>query len=319
MQFATFSAEGRPGHVGLILSEERVLDLTASAPEDSAFRSMLDLVRTGKVGLDRARRQLDQVETDVAASPHVVALNHVRLQAPIPRPQKNVFCVGMNYRSHVEQNARARGIPADVGEVPLFFSKPTTAVIGPNEPILLDARLTQKLDWEVELGVVIGRGGSWIPESEALAHVFGFTLVNDISARDLQWRTSQMFIGKGLDTYCPIGPWVVERTAAVDGANFEVVCRVNGTEHQRDTTANLIFSIPRIIAELSKGLTLEPGDIIATGTPAGCGYQLTPPRFLAVGDVVECEAEGIGLLANPIAAWTPRREEWATRDGVRCG
>ena len=308
MQFATISIDGLSVHLGLVLPEARILDLTAAVPDDEAFASMLDLIRAGDRGLERARRQLERIDADRAeASRQVIGLDQVQLQAPIPRPQKNVFCVGMNYRSHVEQNARARGIRPEVGEVPLFFTKPTTAVIGPGEPILLDKRLTRKLDWEVELGVVIGRGGTWIAESEALDHVFGFTLINDVSARDLQWRTSQMFIGKGLDSYCPIGPWVVERSETVDGSGFELICRVNAEEHQRDSTANLIFPIPRIIAELSKGLTLEPGDIIATGTPGGCGYQLTPPQFLSVGDVVECEAEGIGRLANPVAPWSSHR------------
>ena len=288
MQFATISIDGLSVHLGLVLPEARILDLTAAVPDDEAFTSMLDLIRAGDRGLERARRQLERIDADRAEASHVIGLDQVQLQAPIPRPQKNVFCVGMNYRSHVEQNARARGIR-------------------PGEPILLDKRLTRKLDWEVELGVVIGRGGTWIAESEALDHVFGFTLINDVSARDLQWRTSQMFIGKGLDSYCPIGPWVVERSETVDGSGFELICRVNAEEHQRDSTANLIFPIPRIIAELSKGLTLEPGDIIATGTPGGCGYQLTPPQFLSVGDVVECEAEGIGRLANPVAPWSSHR------------
>jgi 2-keto-4-pentenoate hydratase/2-oxohepta-3-ene-1,7-dioic acid hydratase in catechol pathway len=306
MKFATIGDGDRSMHLGVVIAGDRILDLTAADPDNQAFASMLDLIHAGAEGLKGARRLLEVVQGDGAeSSHHVMALDRVQLHAPIPRPTRNVFCVGMNYESHVEQNARALGTRPEVGNVPLFFTKPTTAVIGPSEPILLDARLTKKLDWEVELGVVMARGGTWIDEREALDHVFGFTLVNDVSARDLQWRTSQMFIGKGLDSYCPIGPWIVERTATLDGGDFELVCRVNGVEHQRDSTANLIFSIPRIIAELSKGLTLLPGDIIATGTPGGCGYQLTPPQFLAVGDLVECEAEGVGRLANSVAAWTP--------------
>jgi 2-keto-4-pentenoate hydratase/2-oxohepta-3-ene-1,7-dioic acid hydratase in catechol pathway len=306
MRFATFRSASGPDHIGLVLTEGRILDLTAAMSEDDTFASMLSFIRGGTAALDQAGRQLERVESDGAgASRHVVPLRDVQLRAPIPRPHRNVFCVGMNYLSHIEANARALGARPEVGDTPLFFTKPPTAVVGPGEAIRLDERVTRKLDWEVELAAVLGRGGTWITEDEALDHVFGFTLLNDVSARDLQWRTSQMFIGKGLDTYCPLGPWIVDRAEAGDGTGFELVCRVNGIERQRDLTAGLIFPISRIISELSRGLTLEAGDIIATGTPGGCGYQLTPPRFLAVGDVVECSAEGIGTLANPVASWIP--------------
>ncbi|MEA2623088.1 MAG: hypothetical protein QOH61_1998, partial [Chloroflexota bacterium] len=136
-------------------------------------------------------------------------------------------------------------------------------------------------------------------------HVFGFTLINEVSARDVQWRTSQMFIGKGLDTYCPMGPWIVTRDEAGDGDDVDLTCSVNGEPRQHDSTSQLIFGLPRIVAELSKGLTLEPGDVISTGTPGGCGYQLVPPRFLAAGDTVECSAPGFGRLVNPVIAWPP--------------
>ena len=286
--------------MGAVLDGGRLLDLTAAAPDDPTFVSMAALIERGPAGLERIERLVQDALT--APARHVSSLDNVRLQAPIPRPVKNVFCVGLNYRSHVEQNARALGIRAEIGDVPVFFSKPPTAVIGPGEAIRLDDRLTRKLDYEVELGIVIGKGGTWIAEEDALDHVFGYTLINDVSARDLQWRTSQMFYGKGLDTFCPVGPWIAESGEAGDASDFEIVCRVNGEERQRESTANLIFSVPRIIAELSKGLTLEPGDLIATGTPGGCGYQLDPPRFLAAGDIVECSAEGLGRLRNPVAA-----------------
>jgi 2-keto-4-pentenoate hydratase/2-oxohepta-3-ene-1,7-dioic acid hydratase in catechol pathway len=306
MRFATFRGTSGPDHLGLVLTNGWILDLTAALPDDDTFASMLGFIQGGPAAQKEARQQLERVQSaDVDPTHFALPLADVELRAPIPRPHKNVFCVGMNYRSHVEANARALGVRAEVGDTPLFFSKPPTAVIGPGRPILLDERVTRELDWEVELAVVVGRGGTWIPEEEALDHVFGYTLLNDVSARDLQRRTSQMFIGKGLDSYCPIGPWIVDRDEGADGAGFELVCRVNGIEYQRDSTAFLIFPIARIIAELSRGLTLEAGDIIATGTPGGCGYQLTPPRFLAVGDLVECSAIGIGTLANPVASWTP--------------
>ena len=177
-------------------------------------------------------------------------------------------------------------------------------MIGPDDAIRNDSRVTEKLDYEVELAIVIGEGGTWIDESDALDHVFGYTLINDVSARDVQWRSSQMFIGKGLDTYCPIGPWIVERSDLGDASGLDIGCRVNGEDRQRDSTSSLVFGVARIVAELSRGLTLEPGDIIATGTPGGCGYQLIPPQFLADGDTVECWADQIGTLRNPVQAWS---------------
>jgi 2-keto-4-pentenoate hydratase/2-oxohepta-3-ene-1,7-dioic acid hydratase in catechol pathway len=306
MRLATFAGADGVERVGAILFGDRIVDLAAADPGQPAFRSMLELIRAGDSGMTRAatiaRRLAGPAGADIASGATVHALGSVRLRAPIPRPGKNVFCVGLNYRSHVEMNAVALGIDAEIPPVPLFFTKPPTAVVGTGDPVRLDARITNKLDYEVELGIVIGRGGTWIDEGQALDHVFGFTLVNEVSARDVQWRTSQMFIGKGLDTYCPMGPWIVTPDE-VDGDGVELTCLVNGEVRQRDSTSQLIFGLARIISELSKGLTLEAGDIIATGTPGGCGYQLSPPRFLAPGDVVECSAPGFGVLANPVIEW----------------
>jgi len=304
MRLATFRRNGGPARVALATADERVIDLAAADPLEPAFQSMLALIDAGQDGLAVARRAADRLEA-TGAGDGVLAIDEVTLLAPIPRPRRNVFCVGLNYPSHVEQNARALGLRPEVADVPLFFTKPTTAVIGTGEGIRLDTRLTTKLDYEVELAIVIGRGGIWIEPERALEHVFGFTIVNDVSARDLQWRTSQMFIGKGLDTFCPLGPWIVTPDETGKDPAFELGCRVNGEERQRDTTASMIFGVRQVIAELSKGITLEPGDIIATGTPGGCGYQLVPPRFLAVGDVVECWASGIGSLTNPVARSAP--------------
>jgi 2-keto-4-pentenoate hydratase/2-oxohepta-3-ene-1,7-dioic acid hydratase in catechol pathway len=318
MRLATFNRADEQDRLGAVLDDDSILDLTGTFPEEEAFTSMLAFLAGGDMARDRAARELERLTRQgLDSSTRIFPLSGVRLRAPIPRPRRNVFCVGMNYRSHVEDNARALGVRADVGEVPLFFSKPTTAVVGPGDPIVLDERLTRKLDYEVELAVVIGRGGTWIDEADALDHVFGYTIVNDVSARDIQWRTSQMFIGKGLDSYCPMGPWIVDAAAAGDPPSFELTCRVNGELRQADTSANLIFPVARIVAELSKGLTLEPGDVIATGTPGGCGYQLDPPRFLAVGDTVECRAEGIGSLVNRVTAWSRREAATPAMETVR--
>jgi 2-keto-4-pentenoate hydratase/2-oxohepta-3-ene-1,7-dioic acid hydratase in catechol pathway len=306
MRFATFRRAGGGDRVGVVLADDRILDLAAAAPDEPAYASMLDLIASGSAGRGRAEAEVERATgSDRDAADLILPLAGVRLRAPIPRPRRNVFCVGMNYRSHVEDNARARGVRVEVGDVPLFFSKPPTAVVGTGEPILLDERVTRMLDYEVELAIVIGRGGSWIDEGHALEHVFGYTIVNDVSARDLQWRTSQMFIGKALDSYCPMGPWIL--ASGEPGSElaplFDIACAVNGEQRQRDSTSAMIFSVARIVAELSKGLALEPGDVIATGTPGGCGYQLQPPRFLEVGDVVACTVDGLGSLVNPVAAW----------------
>jgi 2-keto-4-pentenoate hydratase/2-oxohepta-3-ene-1,7-dioic acid hydratase in catechol pathway len=191
--------------------------------------------------------------------------------------------VGLNFRSHVEQNAIALGQPIEIPDIPLFFSKPVTAVTGPDTPIKLDERLTSKLDWEVELTMVIGTGGTWIGEDEAKRHIFGYTIANDVSARDLQWRTSQFLYGKGQDTYCPLGPVIVTADEVPDLDDIEVELLVNGEVMQRESAGHMLFRPERVIAELSKGITLEPGDVITLGTPDGCGYQMVPPRFLKAG------------------------------------
>jgi 2-keto-4-pentenoate hydratase/2-oxohepta-3-ene-1,7-dioic acid hydratase in catechol pathway len=309
MRFATFVPRSAPagqssGHIGVVLDDDVVVDLTAATHGEPAFASMPAFLAAGEEGMERAR-EITAAATEAAGGASTrLPLAAVRCLAPIPRPSKNVFCVGLNYPSHVEANAAALGIRAEIGEVPLFFSKPPTAVIGPGDSIVHDSRVTAKLDYEVELAIVIGRGGTWIDEARALEHVFGYTLINDVSAREVQWRTSQMFIGKGLDTYCPMGPWIVDRSELGDASDVAVGCRVNGEDRQNDSTSSMIFGVARIVAELSRGLTLEPGDVIATGTPGGCGYQRVPPQFLEPGDVVECWAEGIGTLRNPVREWT---------------
>jgi 2-keto-4-pentenoate hydratase/2-oxohepta-3-ene-1,7-dioic acid hydratase in catechol pathway len=227
-------------------------------------------------------------------------LGSVRLAAPIPRPAKNVFCVGLNYRSHVEQNAIALGQPIEIPNIPLFFSKPVTAVIGPGDAVAYDPRLTNKLDFEVELAVVIAKQGTWIDPEDADEHIFGFTIVNDVSARDLQWRTSQFFYGKGLDSYCPMGPAIVTADEMPPLADVVLELRVNGELRQSESAGNMLFPPEVAIAELSKGITLEPGDVISLGTPGGCGYQTVPPRFLRPGDLVECRGGPIGALQNHV-------------------
>jgi 2-keto-4-pentenoate hydratase/2-oxohepta-3-ene-1,7-dioic acid hydratase in catechol pathway len=299
MRFVTFTRPAGDPRLGVHLSDAEILDLTGVSGGDPDFGSLLSLIDAGPDALARAR------EWAGAAQPggeNTCRTADVTLLAPIPRPRKNVFCVGMNYRSHIEQNAQALDVPVEIPDIPLFFSKPVTAVTGPGAPIVLDRRLTAKLDYEVELTMIIGRGGTWISEADAPAHIFGYTLANDVSARDLQLRTSQFFYGKGQDSYCPLGPAVVTADEVGDLSGVTVELLVDGEVRQRESAGNMLFSPAAVISWLSQGITLEPGDVITLGTPGGCGYQLIPPVFLTGGDVVECRATGIGSLVNPVTA-----------------
>ncbi|MDA8069606.1 MAG: fumarylacetoacetate hydrolase family protein [Actinomycetota bacterium] len=299
MRLATFTTPVGQQHVGALLSGGRLLDLTAAGDGAAEFYSMLALIDAGPPALATARNLVGQAEQG-ELDHHTCRIEDIQLLAPIPRPRKNVYCVGLNFRSHVAQNAEALGQPFEIPDVPLFFSKPVTAVVGPGATINCDRRLTHQLDYEVELAAVIGRGGTWIAAEEAAAHIFGYTLVNDISARDLQWRTSQFLYGKGLDTYCPMGPIVVTRDELPEVDDVILELYVNGEQRQSERAGNMLFPPEAAIAELSRGLTLEPGDVISLGTPGGCGYQLTPPDFLKDGDLVECRATAIGALINQV-------------------
>jgi 2-keto-4-pentenoate hydratase/2-oxohepta-3-ene-1,7-dioic acid hydratase in catechol pathway len=290
---------GEP-RLGVLLADERVLDVGEAArrarqrlPFDAG--DMLSLIASGRVGL-AALRKLARARA--AKGP---ALDSLRLLAPIPRPRKNVFCVGWNYLEHFEEGAKARPHVQDMPAHPAFFTKAPTAVNGPYDAIPLHAGVTEKLDWEVELGLVIGRGGCNIAEADAMKHVYGYCVVNDVSAREVQRQHGQQwFKGKSLDGTCPMGPWIVTADEVPDPQALRVSCRLNGAVKQDSNTRHMYFRIPRIIAELSAGLTLEPGDVISTGTPAGVGHARTPPEFMRAGDVLETEVEGIGVLRNRI-------------------
>jgi 2-keto-4-pentenoate hydratase/2-oxohepta-3-ene-1,7-dioic acid hydratase in catechol pathway len=215
-----------------------------------------------------------------------------------------VVAVGRNYKEHVEEAARSRRQEIPLPEHPVFFTKRASAVIGPEAPIPWDAKLTEGLDWEAELAVVFGRRGTNIPPAQVFDYVFGYTCANDISARDLQSKRhgGQWFKGKSLDGSCPLGPWIVTADELLNPHDLEIVCRVNGQVKQRSNTRMMIFDIPAMAAELSAGLTLEPGDVFLTGTPSGVGFARTPPEFLRPGDVVEVEIQGIGVLRNRVVA-----------------
>lgn len=229
-----------------------------------------------------------------------IALAEVEFLSPLPRPRKNVICLGLNYAAHVQESLSTKGLAVEAPEHPVVFTKAVTAVTGPYADIPLQTDVTQQFDWEVELGVIIGRGGRHIKEEDALSHVFGYTVINDLTARDLQQRHKQFFLGKSLDGSCPIGPWIVTADEIEDPQNLDVRCWVNNNLKQEGNTRQQLFSVARTVSLLSKIMTLEPGDIISTGTPEGVGFARQPPEFLAVGDVVECEISGIGRIRNRI-------------------
>lgn len=233
-----------------------------------------------------------------------VPLASATLHAPL-RPHKNVFCVGRNYIAHAEEGARARGEELKLPAVPTIFTKAPTAIADPEATLHLDGGVSQRYDWEAELAVVIGTRCKNVREADALDVVFGYTCLNDISARDLQNATTQWFMGKTLDDTCPLGPWVVTADEIADPQQLDVELRLNGTVKQHASTSSMIFPIRRIIAYLSQGTTLEPGDVIATGTPEGVGFARTPPEFMQDGDVVEVEVSKIGVLRNRVAIEAP--------------
>ena len=288
MKLVTYSTlpSGRP-RPGLLLDGKRIADIAES-------ESILAIVQSGPAGLEKVRA--------LSANPPstTLALADVKLHAPIPRPAKNVFCVGWNYLPHFEEGAQKLQDNRELPKHPVFFSKVPTTVNGPFDSVPFDASISTSMDWEVELGIVIGKGGKNIKEADAMQHIFGYTVVNDVSWRDLQRRHGgQWHKGKSLDGTCPMGPSLVTADS-LDPTNLRVTCRVNGVVKQDSYTRHMYFKIPRLIAELSAGMTLEAGDIISTGTPEGVGFARTPPEFMKPGDLLETEIEGIGVLRNPI-------------------
>jgi 2-keto-4-pentenoate hydratase/2-oxohepta-3-ene-1,7-dioic acid hydratase in catechol pathway len=295
MKLATFSPlpSGQP-RPGLVVDDQRVVDIPAALGAGEGTSTMLGIIRAGAPMLERLRA--------LAAKPpaNALALADVRLHAPIPRPAKNVFCVGWNYLPHFEEGAKKLQDDRKLPEWPVFFSKAPTAVTGPYDTIPFHSKVSNQLDWEVELGVVIGAGGIDITQEEAMRHVWGYTVINDLSWRDIQRRHGgQWHKGKSLDGSCPMGPWIVTADA-IDPTSLQVSCRVNGVTKQESNTKHMYFKVPRLIADLSAGTTLEPGDIISTGTPEGVGFARTPPEFMKPGDLCETEIEKIGVLRNPI-------------------
>jgi 2-keto-4-pentenoate hydratase/2-oxohepta-3-ene-1,7-dioic acid hydratase in catechol pathway len=224
-----------------------------------------------------------------------------RLKAPLGRTDRNLFLVGKNYHEHAKEfsgsgfDTSAQAVPS----APNIFTKPASTIVGPHDDILSHPEVTQQMDYEAELAVIIGKGGRGIRKEDAYSHIWGYTVVNDVTARDLQKLHSQWFLGKSLDTFCPMGPWIVSADA-IDPENTRVQCWVNGELRQDANTADLIFDIPTLIATISAGIELRPGDVIVTGTPVGVGIGFKPPKFLKAGDEVRISIEGIGTIENTV-------------------
>jgi 2-keto-4-pentenoate hydratase/2-oxohepta-3-ene-1,7-dioic acid hydratase in catechol pathway len=290
MRLVTFESEGRL-RVGALVGEE-IADVAAA--EGSLSGDMLALIAGGEAMLEKVRQ----------AAERAPRLRNARLKAPIPRPRKNVFCVGKNYHEHAKEFANS-GYDSTakeiVPEAPVIFSKPPTAVIGPGEPIPGHLDRTNSVDYEGELTIVIGRGGRGITKADALKHVFGYTIINDVTARTTQQLHRQWLLGKGLDGFCPMGPAIVTADEVPDPTTLTLRTWVNDELRQNASVADLIFDIPTLIETISASITLEPGDLIATGTPAGVGLGFSPPKFLKSGDRVRIEVSGIGVLENPVA------------------
>ena len=262
--------------------------------------SMLDFIDLGFPALAALKRVLDEQESRWPAGA-ALPLANVKLLAPIPRPRKNIFGIGLNYVEHVAESARSLDTAKDLPKQPVIFSKPPTSVIGPDDAIHHNAAITQQLDWEVELAVVMGRTARRVSKAEALRFVFGYSVIIDISARDNR-RAGQWIYSKGQDTYAPFGPCIVTADEIDDPYRLDLWLTVNGETKQRSNTRHMLFKIPTLIADISAAITLEPGDIIATGTPDGVGAGRNPQEWLWPGDVVEACVEGIGKIRHPVVA-----------------
>ncbi|MGF6347428.1 fumarylacetoacetate hydrolase family protein [Variovorax sp. W2I14] len=286
MRIATFTSEGHR-KVGLVSADGKTVTPLQLTPEqaDSGVLTLIEILARGG--------SLPE------ASGPAVDLREVVLDAPLPKPRRNLWCVGRNYHAHAKELSASvfKDNAAKTDEWPIVFTKVPECVVGPHDEVLVPADVSAQIDYEAELAVVIGKGGKNIARDAAMSHVFGYTVVNDVTARDVQMRHGQWDLGKSFDTFCPMGPWIVTADE-FDGTRTRVRCWVNGELRQDGPTENMIFDIPTLIETISRGITLYPGDVIATGTPAGVGMGMNPPRYLRAGDVVRVEIDRLGAIEN---------------------
>ena len=296
LTYKTNTADQRLG----ILQNDTIIDieLLGHKTNETFPKTMLELIDAGLEEVSRIADILAKANENVIASISV-PIAEVTLLAPIPRPRKNIIGIGLNYTEHVAESARTLDTSNELPQKPVIFSKPPTAVTATNTEVLLNPKLTQQLDWEVELAVIIGKKGKYISKENAMDYVFGYTVINDISARDCR-RAGQWIVSKGQDTFAPMGPYLVTRDEIENPHNLNLSLTVNGVEKQNSNSKFMLFNINALIEDLSTVFTLEPGDIIATGTPAGVGAGRNPQEWLWNGDVVEATVEGIGTLINTV-------------------
>jgi len=298
MKFLNYAYENAT-RLGMLCDETHVFDLTSAWGGDDAPRTLDALILLGDAGVARARALLEGL--DAAAIATLPRLDELKVLAPVSESGRNIFNVGRNYREHIIEGNLANGRPANAFPPAIeFFTKPRTALAAHGGPILRHAGLTKSLDYEVELAIVIGKKGHDIRAEDAMSHVFGYTILNDVTARDLQKLHGQWFKGKSLDTSCPLGPVVVHASAIADPNNLGLELDVDGELRQQDNTNSMIFDIATVIVQLSSGMTLLPGDVIATGTPKGVGFAMQPPKCLETGQVIRARVEGIGELVNTV-------------------
>jgi len=303
MRFITYEYAGQSALGLLAASGQHIIPLEAGERRylgDVKLPStMLALIEQGDSALERVQAIAVKSANDPDTS-LLLQLNQVRLLAPIPRPLKNIFCIGKNYAEHAMEFDQTANPDVAIPKYPVIFTKAPTTVIGPGAGIKSHSQITQALDYEVELAVIIGKRGSYIKPEEAMDYIFGYTILNDITARDLQKHHLQWFRGKSLDTSAPMGPYIAHKCLIPDPGNLTVSLTVNGETRQHASTADFIFTIPTLISTISAGITLEAGDIISTGTPAGVGAARKPPQFLRAGDVLELTISGLGTLSNTV-------------------
>lgn len=299
MKLVTYRINHTPSRLGfidekMIIDAEKLGNIKSSPLPDN----MLDFIDLGIDGINHAVRLINTATKEELLDCSIPLAN-ATLLAPIPKPRKNIFGIGLNYTEHVAESARTLDTSKDLPQEPVIFSKPTTAVTGPDTNIIHNQKLTKQLDYEVELAVIIGKGGKNITKETAMDHVYGYTIINDISARDCR-RAGQWIVSKGQDTFAPMGPVLVTRDEISDPQNLNLKLSVNGVEKQSSNTKFMLFNINDLVHDLSTVFTLDTGDIIATGTPSGVGAGRNPQEFMWPGDVVEATVEGIGTLRNTI-------------------
>lgn len=296
MKFISYIYDGYEGYGIITVDNKSVIPMNVLFEKinKKAPKNLLEYIKT------YSDSQISEIKDIISiVDDKSIPLNNLKITAPIPYPRRNIFCLGKNYTDHAKEIKKS--IPsgkADVPDCPIYFTKIADPCIGHMDKVIIPKDYTEKIDYEVELAIVIGKDGKDIPAEEAEDYIFGYTIGNDISARDIQTKHIQWFKGKSLDTFTPMGPWIVDKSEIRFPVELDIISKVNGEVRQSSNTKNLIFDIPYIISDLSKGLTLRAGDIIMTGTPAGVGMGFDPPRFLKPEDTVECYIEKIGTLVN---------------------